>query len=73
MWKLDRLSRDLRHLVNTVQDLAERGAGFKVLAGQGADIDTTTAGGLLRHPSLVYSDTGARPALSSVCLPERVE
>ena len=44
-WKLDRLGRDLRHLVNTVQDLADRGIGFKVLAGQGADIDTTTAGG----------------------------
>jgi DNA invertase Pin-like site-specific DNA recombinase len=46
-WKLDRLGRDLRHLVNTVQDLADRGIGFKVLAGQGADIDTTTAGGKL--------------------------
>jgi DNA invertase Pin-like site-specific DNA recombinase len=44
-WKLNRLGRDLRHLVNTVQDLADRGIGFKVLAGQGADIDTTTAGG----------------------------
>ena len=47
VWKLDRLGRDVRHLVNTVQDLADRGIGFKVLAGQGADIDTTTAGGKL--------------------------
>ncbi len=47
VWKLDRLGRDLRHLVNTVQNLADRGIGFKVLAGQGADIDTTTAGGKL--------------------------
>jgi DNA invertase Pin-like site-specific DNA recombinase len=47
VWKLDRLGRDLRHLVNTAQDLADRGIGFKVLAGQGADIDTTTAGGKL--------------------------
>ena len=46
-WKLDRLGRDLRHLVNTVQDLADRGIGFKVLAGQGANIDTSTAGGKL--------------------------
>ena len=47
VWKLDRLGRDLRHLVNTVQDLAEREIGFKVLSGQGADIDTTTASGKL--------------------------
>ena len=47
VWKLDRLGRDLRHLVNTAQDLAERGIGFKVLAGQGAEIDTTTASGKL--------------------------
>ena len=47
VWKLDRLGRDLRHLVNTAQDLAERGVGFKVLAGQGAEIDTTTASGKL--------------------------
>jgi len=47
VWKLDRLGRDLRHLVNTVQDLSERGVGFKVLSGQGADIDTTTAAGKL--------------------------
>jgi len=47
VWKLDRLGRDLRHLVNTAQDLAERGIGFKVLAGQGAEIETTTASGKL--------------------------
>lgn len=47
VWKLDRLGRDLRHLVNTVQDLSEKNVGFKVLAGQGAEIDTTTASGKL--------------------------
>ena len=47
VWKLDRLGRDLRHLVNTVHDLATRGVGFKVLTGQGAQIDTTTAQGKL--------------------------
>ncbi len=47
VWKLDRLGRDPRHLVNTVQDLADRGVGFKVLSAQGADIDTTTATGKL--------------------------
>ncbi len=47
VWKLDRLGRSLKHLVNTIQELSERGVGFKVLAGQGADIDTTTAAGKL--------------------------
>ena len=47
VWKLDRLGRDLRHLVNTVQNLSEREVGFKVLTGQGAEIDTTTASGKL--------------------------
>lgn len=34
VWKLDRLGRDLRHLVNTVDDLNKRRIGFKVLTGQ---------------------------------------
>lgn len=45
VWKLDRLGRDLRHLVNTAADLNQRGIGFKVLTGQGANIDTTSANG----------------------------
>ena len=47
LWKLDRLGRDLRHLVNTVEDLRTRGVGLKVLTGAGAQIDTTTANGRL--------------------------
>jgi DNA invertase Pin-like site-specific DNA recombinase len=47
VWKLDRLGRDLRHLINTVHDLTARGIGLKVLAGHGASIDTTTASGKL--------------------------
>ncbi len=43
VWKLDRLGRDLRHLVNTVHNLTERGIGLKVLTGEGAAIDTSTA------------------------------
>ena len=46
-WKLDRLGRNLAHLVHTVQDLSARGVGLRVLAGQGAQIDTTTAAGRL--------------------------
>ena len=47
VWKLDRLGRNLAHLVNTVQDLAVRGVGLRVLAGQGSQIDTTTAAAAL--------------------------
>ena len=47
VWKLDRLGRNLRHLVTVVEDLRQRDVGFKVLTGQGAQIDTTTANGRL--------------------------
>jgi DNA invertase Pin-like site-specific DNA recombinase len=47
VWKLDRLGRSLKHLVNTIHDLIERKVGFRVLSGQGANIDTTTANGRL--------------------------
>jgi DNA invertase Pin-like site-specific DNA recombinase len=44
VWRLDRLGRSLRHLIETVQDLQQRGVGFKSLTEQ---IDTTTPGGKL--------------------------
>ena len=47
VWKLDRLGRDLRHLINIVHELQEREISFKVLTGQGANIDTTTSAGRL--------------------------
>ena len=47
VWKLDRLGRNLRHLVNTIHDLMQRKVGFRVLTGQSANIDTTTASGRL--------------------------
>jgi DNA invertase Pin-like site-specific DNA recombinase len=47
IWKLDRLGRSLHHLVNTVNNLSERGVGLKVLTGTGAQIDTTTPAGRL--------------------------
>ena len=43
VWKLARLGRNLAHSVNTVQTLSARGVGLRVLTGQGAQIDTTTA------------------------------
>jgi hypothetical protein len=47
IWKLDRLGRDLKHLVTTVRTLSDRGVGLSVLTGQGANIDTTTSSGKL--------------------------
>ena len=47
VWKLDRLGRDLKHLVTTVEELRNQNIGFQVLAGAGAQIDTTTANGRL--------------------------
>ncbi len=44
VWRLDRLGRSLKHLIETVAALAERGIGFKSLTEQ---IDTTTPGGKL--------------------------
>jgi len=45
VWRLDRLGRSVRHLVDIVDDLGRRGIGFKSLC-DGA-IDTTTASGKL--------------------------
>ncbi len=45
IWKLDRLGRNLKHLIETVEDLSKRGVGFKVI--HGAPIDTTTSQGKL--------------------------
>jgi hypothetical protein len=42
VWKLDRLGRSLRHLVDTVTGLAERGIGFRSVQEA---VDTTTPGG----------------------------
>ena len=44
VWRLDRLGRSVSHLVGVVNDLRERGVGFRSLT---EGIDTTTAGGKL--------------------------
>jgi DNA invertase Pin-like site-specific DNA recombinase len=46
-WKLDRLGRDLRHLVNLAHELTRHGVGLRVLAREGATIDTATPNGRL--------------------------
>src|SRR3954469_15063282 len=50
VWRLDRLGRSLKHLIETVTQLHSQGIGFKSLTEQ---IDTTTSGGkLIFHISL---------------------
>jgi DNA invertase Pin-like site-specific DNA recombinase len=44
VWKLDRLGRSLKHLIETVGSLKERGIGFRSLQ---ESIDTTTSTGKL--------------------------
>ena len=43
-WKLDRLARSLRQLIETIEDLEKRGIGFESLTER---IDTTSAAGRL--------------------------
>ena len=54
VYKLDRLGRNLKHLIQTVEDLTKRKIGFKVLSGQGVNIDTTTPAG-----KMIFSIFGA--------------
>ena len=68
VWKLDRLGRDLRHLINTVHDLTGRGIGLKVLTGHGAAIDTTTAAG-----KLVFGIFAALAEFERELIAERLE
>lgn len=44
VWKLDRLGRSLKHLIETVNTLNDRGVGFKSLQ---EGMDTSTPGGKL--------------------------
>ena len=47
VWKLDRLGRNLRHLIELIERLSADNIGLKVLTGQGAAIDTTRPEGKL--------------------------
>ena len=49
LMQVDRLGRNLRHLVNTVHDLTDGGIGLRVLTGQGAATDTTGRGKRRRY------------------------
>ena len=52
VWRLDRLGRSLKHLIETITKLNNRKIGFKSIT---ENIDTTTSGGKLVFPD--FSDT----------------
>jgi DNA invertase Pin-like site-specific DNA recombinase len=65
VWRLDRLGRSLRHLIDTVTSLSERGVGFKSLQ---ENIDTTTSGG-----KLVFHIFGALAEFEREIIRERTQ
>lgn len=44
VWKLDRLGRSMKHLIEVITDLEAKGVGFRSIT---ENIDTTTSGGRL--------------------------
>ena len=66
VYKLDRLGRNLKHLIQTVEDLTNRKIGFKVLSGQGVNIDTTTPAG-----KMIFSIFGALAEFERELIRER--
>ena len=65
VWRLDRLGRSLRHLIDTITALDERGVGFKSLS---ENIDTTTSGG-----KLVFHIFGALAEFEREIIKERTQ
>jgi DNA invertase Pin-like site-specific DNA recombinase len=65
VWRLDRLGRSLRHLIDTVTSLQEKGIGFKSLQ---ENIDTTTSGG-----KLVFHIFGALAEFEREIIRERTQ
>src|SRR3954454_12656259 len=65
VWRLDRLGRSLRHLIDTVRDLQSRGIGFKSITEA---IDTTTSGG-----KLVFHIFGALAEFEREIIRERTQ
>ena len=65
VWRLDRLGRSLRHLIDTITSLQEHGIGFKSLT---ENIDTTTSGG-----KLVFHIFGALAEFEREIIRERTQ
>ncbi|WP_138509421.1 recombinase family protein [Maricaulis alexandrii] len=65
VWKLDRLARSLRQLIETVEDMQTRGIGFISIT---EGIDTTSAGG-----KLVFHIFGALAEFEREMIQERTK
>jgi DNA invertase Pin-like site-specific DNA recombinase len=65
VWRLDRLGRSLRHLIDTITELHDQGVGFKSLQ---ENIDTTTSGG-----KLVFHIFGALAEFEREIIRERTQ
>ena len=65
VWKLDRLGRSLRHLIELIETLREKGAGLQSLSD---GINTTTAGG-----KLVFHIMGALAEFERSLIIERTQ
>jgi DNA invertase Pin-like site-specific DNA recombinase len=65
VWRLDRLGRSLKHLIDTVQELDQRAVGFRSLTEQ---IDTTTPGG-----TLIFHVFGALAQFERALIVERTQ
>jgi DNA invertase Pin-like site-specific DNA recombinase len=65
VWRLDRLGRSFRHLIDTITALNERGIDFKSLT---ENIDTTTSGG-----KLVFHIFGALAEFEREIIRERTQ
>jgi DNA invertase Pin-like site-specific DNA recombinase len=65
VWRLDCLGRSLKHLIETISQLQERGIGFKSIQ---ENIDTTTSGG-----KLIFHVFGALAEFERDLIRERTE
>ena len=64
VWKLDRLARTMKQLIETVEELDQRNIGFRSLTEA---VDTTTAGG-----KLVFHVFGALAEFERAIIRERI-
>src|SRR5262249_38598018 len=67
VWKLDRVARSLLHLLEILQDLQDRGVGFRILEGMGTQMNPATNEG-----KLFLSMLGAFAEFERTLIKERV-